>query len=124
MPSPSGFNYGCGVFVFWLPAKLFEGLAGVGNQSGRVPCPAWSNFGRDRVASHFATGVDDLTHAVAVAGSKVDFKAAAKLQSLKSSQMSVAQIVDVGIISHAGSVGRWPIVTVDRNIFSLAQSYF
>ena len=58
---------------------MFEGLAGVGDQSGWVPCPARPNFGRDRVASHFATGVDDLTHAVAVAGSKVDFNAAAKL---------------------------------------------
>ena len=79
MPSPSGFDDGCWVFVFWLPAELFEGFAGVGDQSGWVPCPTWSNFGRDRVASHFATGVDDLTHAVAVAGSKVDFDTAAKL---------------------------------------------
>ena len=88
------------------PAQLILGLGGVGVALGDVAGAARVDDVGDLLAAGLGEGVDDIQHAVALAGAQIaDEQAAVRLQLLDGADMAAGQIDDVDVVAHAGAVG-------------------
>ena len=66
VPCPRSFNDGFRRLIFRRPAEQIVGKRWVCNQFGRVAGSAFANDLRNVAVRYFATGLDNLPHAVAV----------------------------------------------------------
>ena len=92
--------------VLGLPAQLALGLAGVTPALGNVAGAARVDNIGNLLAAGLAEGVDDVQHAVAVAGAQIaDEQAGLLLQLLDGRHVAAGQIHHVDVVAHAGASG-------------------
>ena len=67
--------------------------------------------------------MDDIQHAVAVAGAQVaDEQAGLLLQLFDGSNMAAGQVDNMNVVAHAGSVGGRVVIAKDVDLLQLADS--
>ena len=110
--------------VLSFPAQLALGLGGVGPALGDVAGAARVDDVGQLAPAGFAEGVDDVQHAVSVAGAQVaDEQTGLLLQLFDGRHMAAGQVNDVDVVAHAGTVGRGVVVAKDVDFFQLADSH-
>ena len=107
------------------PAQLTLGLGGVGVALGDIAGAAGLDDVGELLAAGFLKGMDDIQHAVALAGAQVaDEEAAIGLQLADGADMAAGQIHHVDVIADAGAVRGGVIVAEDVHLFQLAHRDF
>ena len=105
------------------PAQLILGLGGVGIALGDIAGAAGIDHIGDLLAAGLLKGMDDIQHAVAVAGAQIaDEQAAVGLQLLDGADMAPGQVNHMDVIAHAGAVGGGVVVAKDVHLFQLATA--
>ena len=108
--------------VLGLPAQLALGLAGVAPALGNVAGAARVDDVGNLFAAGLAEGVDDIQHAVAVAGAQIaDEQAGLLLQLLDGRHVAAGQIHNVYVVALAGAVGGRVVIAKDVNLLQLAH---
>ena len=109
--------------VLGLPAELTLGLGGIAPALGDVAGAARVDDIGDLLAAGLAEGVDDVQHAVAVAGAQIaDEQAGLLLQLFDGSNMAAGQVDNMDVVAHAGAVGGRVVIAKDVNLLQLADS--
>ena len=102
------------------PAQLILGLGGIGIALGDIAGAAGIDHIGELLAAGLLKGMDDIQHAVAVAGAQVaDEQAAVGLQLLDGADMAPGQVNHMDVIAHAGAVGGGVVVAKDMHLSSL-----
>ena len=102
------------------PAQLILGLGGVGIALGDIAGTAGIDHIGELLAAGLLKGMDDIQHAVAVAGAQVaDEQAAVGLQLLDGADMAAGQVHDMDVVADAGAVGSGVVIAEDVTFSSL-----
>ena len=106
------------------PAQLVFGLGGVSVALGDVAGAAGIDDVGDGLAAGFLEGMDDIQHAVTLAGAEVaDEEAAVRFQLLDGADMAAGQVHDMDVVADAGAVGSGVVIAEDMDLFQLAHSH-
>ena len=106
--------------VLGLPAELTLGLGGIAPALGDVAGAARVDDIGDLLAASLAEGVDDVQHAVAVAGAQIaDEQAGLLLQLFDGSNMAAGQVDNMDVVAHAGAVGGRVVIAKTWTFSSL-----
>lgn len=91
--------------VLGHPAQLVLSLGGVGVALGDITGAAGIDDVGDLLAAGLGEGMDDVQHAVALAGAQIaDEETAAGLQLADGAHMAPGQIHNVDVVTHTGAV--------------------
>ena len=121
MPIPGGFDDRPQFLILGNPIQNIPCESRVGDQFRWIACPSRPDHFGDLATRDLAANVNHLSHTVADSRAQVDFDAATRLKPIERCQMRGAQIIDVNIISHAGTIRGWIIVAKNRNVLPLTQ---
>ena len=106
------------------PAQLVLGLGGVGVALRDITGAARVDDVGDLLAAGLGEGMDDIQHAVTLAGAQIaDEEAAAGLQLADGAHMAPGQIHNMDVVTHTGAVRGGVVVAKDVHLFQLAHSH-
>ena len=110
--------------VLGFPAHLVPGLLGVCVAGGNVAGATGVHDVGQFLAAGLLIGVENVQHAVALAGTQVAHKEAAVLgHLLNGGHMAPGQIHHMDVIPDAGAIGGGVVSTKDVELFQLAHGY-
>ena len=104
------------------PAQYVSGLGRVGVAGGDIARTAGVHRVGQRLAAGFFIGVENIHHAVALAGTQVaDEKTTVGLQLFQRRQMALGQVHHMDVIPHAGAVRGVVVVAENMQLLQLAH---
>src|SRR5262245_27383217 len=112
-PDPGGTNYRVQLLELRFPSQLTFDFIGAGHKHRGIARPARSKPKWNVAPRYRACRLDDLEHRVTVAAASQVVDRTAVVQKAKRKHVGARKIDNMDVVSHAGSVGRGIVVTVD-----------
>src|SRR3974390_243015 len=123
MPFPCALDNTLNVRMLRLPSQQTLRLLGAGDEHGRISGTARHFSNGNRMTGDMAGDVDDLADGETAAAAEVANQLLLAFQALQGEDMRGGEVVDVDVITHAGSVFRGVVATKDGDKLALAERH-